>query len=1068
MLREWPAFHALAKAFAEGEVCLRVAGLTGAAPAMAVGELLQTQPRPALILVPSLVEAHRWAQDLRFFGAPAVEFAEREPRLWRGGHQRETDAERALICRRLLAGEPLAVVTTPAGLDVALPAPGEFGADTLRLSTGDRLDRELLLEALERAGYERADTVVEVGQWSVRGGIVDIFAPTHPSPARLEFFGDDVESIRLFDPTSQRSQQVLDELVVLPIDTSRAEARGAESATLLDYLPPAAPVVVTAASVLEERPEDAPERRPLAERLAGRQRVELELLAGATGPAGITLDTQSVAKYSGKFVQLAEELAAWRREGFRVRLAASDAHQAEHLRQILREHGVEAVVAPALDGPEGLAVVVGDCSAGFVLPPLGLVLLTESEVFGARRRTLRRPKYQRGSPIGAFTDLAVGDLVVHEDHGIGRYLGLRTMSVGDRAGDFLLLEYAEANQLYLPVERLDLISKYLGGDAGAARLDRLGGASWQRVKESVRAALREMAEELLKLYARRSVAEGKAFSADVPWQREFEAAFRFEETPDQLRAILDTKRDMESGRPMDRLVAGDVGYGKTEVALRAAFKAVADGTQVAVLVPTTVLAQQHYATFADRFAAFPAKVELLSRFRSTAEQKAVVEGLKTGAVDVVIGTHRLLSKDVAFKNLGLLVVDEEHRFGVAHKERLKQFRASVDVLAMTATPIPRTLYMSLSGVRDMSVIETAPLDRLPVETVIRRFSKTVIKEAVERELARGGQVFFVHNRIQSLPSMARLVQELVPDARVVVGHGQMRERELESTMVKFVSGQADVLVSTAIIESGLDIPASNTIVVNRADRFGLAQLYQLRGRVGRERQQAYCYLLVPADGRVDEQAQRRLHVLQELTELGSGFKLALRDLEIRGAGNLLGAEQHGHIAAVGFDLYSKLLAEAVRELQGEPAADTVEPVVSVKAEGFLPDDYVPEVNQRLALYKRLAGARSEAEVADLGAELADRFGPLPEPAEQLLDIVRVRVAARDIGAERVEAGAGRALVTFAPSTPLDPERLVRAIQKSRGRLAMKREFSLEAAIDTGPWPVVRDSLLRLLGELATS
>jgi len=1068
MLSEWPAFQTVAKAFAEGEVCVRVGGLAGSARALAIAELLQAHPRPALVLVPALVEAHQWVQDLEFFGAPAVEFLEREPRLWRGGRQREADAERALVCRRLLTGEPLAVVTTPAGLDTPLPAPGEFGAGTLRLSTGDSLDRELLLEALESAGYERAETVVEVGQWSVRGGIVDVFSPGHAFPARVELFGDEIESIRLFDPTSQRSQQAIDELLVVPLDTATAEARGAAAATLLDYLPASAPVVLAAASVLDERPEEAPERPPLAERLAGRPRVELELLPGAAGEPGIVLDTHSVERYSGKFGRLTEDLASWRREGFRIALVAADGGQAEHLRQILREHGVEAAAAASLDAVEGVGVVVGECSSGFSIPALGLIVLTEHEVFGGRRRSLKRPKYERGSPITAFTDLAVGDLVVHEDHGIGRYLGLRTMQVGDRTGDFLLLEYAEGNQLYLPVERLDLISKYLGGDAGAARLDRLGGASWQRVKESVRAALREMAEGLLELYARRAVAEGHAFSADVPWQREFEAAFRFEETPDQLRAITEVKGDMESPRPMDRLVAGDVGYGKTEVALRAAFKAVADGMQVAVLVPTTVLAQQHYATFADRFAPFPARVELLSRFRSPAEQKAVVEGLKSGAVDVVIGTHRLLSEDVSFKNLGLLVIDEEHRFGVAHKERLKQFRASVDVLALTATPIPRTLYMSLSGVRDMSVIETPPLERLPVETMIRRFSKAVIREAIERELRRGGQVFFVHNRVQSLPSMARLVQELVPDARIVVGHGQMRERELEAAMVKFVSGQADVLVSTAIIESGLDIPASNTIVVNRADRFGLAQLYQLRGRVGRERQQAYCYLLVPADGRVDEQAQRRLRVLQELTELGSGFKLALRDLEIRGAGNLLGAQQHGHIAAVGFDLYTKLLAEAVRELKGEPAAATVEPVISVKAEGFLPDDYVPEVNQRLALYKRLAGARDDAEVADLGAELADRFGPLPEPAEQLLDIVRIRVAARAIGAERVEAGDGRALLTFAPSTPLDPGRLVAAIARSRGRLAMKREFALEAAIDRGPWPVVRDSLLRLLGDLAAA
>src|SRR5918996_959861 len=706
-----------------------------------------------------------------------------------------------------LAGpaRPIVVVATPAGLDTALPAPADFSARTLRIGVGDRLERELLLEAFESAGYERADTVVEVGQWSVRGGIVDVFVPSHPSPARLEFFGDDVESIRRFDPSTQRSTDALDELLVLPLGGPADDAPG--GARLLDYVPATAPMILDAPALLDETSGEARGRRPLAEVLGGRPRLELELVAGTA--AEHVLDTQDVPRFTGHFAALTEALGRWRAEGFTVRLVAADEHQAEHLRQILRDHAVEAPIAAGLDAPEPLAIVVGEISGGIAISAMGLVLLTEAEIFGARRRTLRRPKYQRGAALTAFTDLEVGDLVVHEDHGIGRYQGLRTMAVGDRDGDFLLLEYAEGGRLYVPVERLDLVSKYLGGDAGTARLDRMGGASWQRVKESVRAALREMAEGLLKLYAQRAVAEGHPFAGDTPWQREFEAAFRFEETPDQLRAIEEVKRDMQAGRPMDRLVAGDVGYGKTEVALRAAFKAVADGYQVAVLVPTTVLAQQHWSTFTDRFA-----------------------------------------------------------------------------------PIPRTLYMSLSGVRDMSVIETPPLDRLPIETVVRRFSKAVIKEALERELERGGQVFFVHNRVQSLPSMARFIQELVPEARVIMGHGQMKERELEAAMVKFVSGQADILVSTAIVESGLDIPASNTIIINRADRFGLAQLYQLRGRVGRERLQAYCYLLVPADGRVDEQAQRRLRALQELTELGSGFKLALRDLEIRGAGNLLGAAEH--------------------------------------------------------------------------------------------------------------------------------------------------------------------------------
>jgi transcription-repair coupling factor (superfamily II helicase) len=1067
-LEDWAPYRALAGAWTAGVLRLRASGLWGSARALVVEALLRDDPRPCLLLVSSLADAQRWAGDLRFFGGRAVEFPPPEPRFWRGGRQRETDAARALVCHRLLAGEPLAVVTTPAALTHPLSAPTAFRAAAVRLSVGDSLDRDLLLEALGQAGYERADTVVEVGQYGARGGIVDVFGPADRRPVRVEFLGDDIESIRLFDPTSQRSTDALEEVTVLPL------AGGEASATLLAYLPPAAPIVLDQPELLDAPPDDAPAALPLVGLLADRQRLELPLLAagpaegrGAPAADGLTIevDTRSVARFDGQFRQLAAELTRWIAEGTRVRLVASDPPQADRLRGILREHLLEATPVDRLWGPERLGIVVGECSGGFAVPALAFVLLTDEELFGARRRPLRRPRYERGAALTAFTDLGLGDLVVHEDHGIGRYLGLRTLSVGDREADFLLLEYAEGGQLYLPVERLDLVSKYLGADASQARLDRLGSATWQRVKESVRASLRVMAEELLRLYAQRAVVGGHTFAADSPWQREFEAAFRFEETPDQLRAIEEVKADMEAERPMDRLVAGDVGYGKTEVALRAVFKAVADGAQAAVLVPTTVLAQQHWATFSDRFDPFPARVELLSRFRSPREQKAIVEGLRQGRVDVVIGTHRLLSKDVAFKNLGLLVVDEEHRFGVAAKERIKQLRASVDVLSLTATPIPRTLYMSLSGVRDLSVIETPPLERLPVETHICRFSREVIREALGRELRRGGQVFFVHNRVQSLPSMVRFIQQMAPEARVVMAHGQMRERELEAVMVKFMTGQADVLVSTAIVESGLDIPASNTIVINRADRFGLAQLYQLRGRVGRERQQAYAYLLIPADGRVDEQAGRRLRVLQELTELGSGFKLALRDLEIRGAGNLLGPDQHGHLAAVGYDLYTKLLEEAVRNLRGETAEARVDPVVSVDVEAYLPEAYVPEVTQRLALYRRLTDAASPADLADFRSELADRFGPPPPAVEQLLEVVALRVTARPLGIDRLEARAGKALIKFAPTTSVSPERLVRMIQQSRGRLRMSREFALEAILPAGGWPVTRDALRELLGQL---
>ncbi len=1067
ILSSWAALGELSAGLAQGVPRLEAQGLWGSSSALVVAALIGDSGRPALYVSPGTAERHRAAEDLRFFWktlkpatARVLEFPPAEPAGWRGRH-RDHAAERALVCHALAGAGPVVVVATPAALGASVLAPDVFRERTFTLAVGASMDREELLQRLETAGYERVDTVVEVGQWSLRGGIVDIFAPTHERPVRAEFFGDEVESLRLFDPTTQRSIEALQEMTVLPLAGADADH------TIQAWLPRETLVVLDDPTLLEAPPEDAPSAVPLARSLGDFQRLELPLLQrGASHVPRVAMGTRSVGGFQGRFKDLAPSIRSWRAEGFAVRLVVDDEAQAERCRGILGEHDLEPWPGASLWSGEGLGIITGDCAAGFQLPALGLVLLAEEDIFGARRRRLRRPVFQRGAAIATFTDLNPGDLVVHEAHGIGRYHGLRTMSVDGRDADFLLLEYAEGGRLYLPVERLDLISKYMGAPSVAARLDRMGGGAWQRVKESVRAAVRQMAEQLLRLYASRQVAERRMFSPDTPWQREFEAAFRFEETPDQLRAIDDAKRDMESPRPMDRLVAGDVGYGKTEIALRAAFKAVADGRQVAVLVPTTVLAQQHFHTFSDRFAPFPARVELLSRFRSPKEQKAVVEGLKTGAVDVVIGTHRLLSKDVAFRDLGLLVVDEEHRFGVTHKERIKQLRTSVDVLTLTATPIPRTLYMSLAGARDLSVIETPPLDRLPVETIVAGFNRSVIKEAIDRELGRGGQVFFVHDRVQSLPSMTTFVRELCPEARVVMGHGQMGERELEAVMVKFVDGEADVLVSTSIVESGLDIPASNTIIINHADRFGLAQLYQLRGRVGRERQQAYAYLLVPAAGSLDETAQRRLRVIEEMTELGAGFQLAMRDLEIRGAGNLLGAEQHGHIAAVGFDLYTKLLAEAVRELKGEPPQASVDPVLTVGVEALLPDAYVPEVSQRLAIYQRLTELEGDDEIAAMGAELADRFGPPPPAVLALLDVVGLRAFGRRLGVERLEAGGGRALVTFAPSTPVAPERILAVIGRGGSGVMMRKEFTLEAVIPAGPWPAVRDALRALLESLA--
>jgi transcription-repair coupling factor (superfamily II helicase) len=1069
VLTRWAALEDLLAALARGGSCVEATGLWGGARGLALAAIVLATRRPILALAVSPAERNALSRDAQFFldalggreaGAAILEFPSADAASARSGRHREADAERAQTCRSLLDEQPVVVVASPSALGLPVLAPAEFVDRLGALAVGQTREREALVSLLQAAGYEREESVVEVGQWSLRGGIVDIYSPAHTRPVRVEFAGDEVESLRLFDPTTQRSEGAIDTLEILPLP-----GKGIEPATLADYLPARTLVALGDPRAAEAPPDDAPAAGPLAQLLAGLQVLEMPLV-GRRGEA-VDLGTRSVGGVRGQWKALASDIHRWREEGFTVRLVADDERQADRVRQMLQDHELPAWPGASLWSTEGIGVLVGSCSTGFVLPALGLVVLTEEEVFGAQRRRLKRPRYERGAALAAFTDLRPNDLVVHEDHGIARYHGLRTLRTDGRDADFLLLEYGEGGRLYVPVERLDLISKYLGAPEGAARLDRLGGSSWLRVKESVRAALREMAEQLLKLYATRSVAERPSFTSDAPWQQEFDAAFRFEETPDQLRAIADVASDMTGGRPMDRLVAGDVGYGKTEVALRAAFTAVAGGRQVAVLVPTTVLAQQHWNTFSERFGPFPVRVELLSRFRTPKEQKAVIEGLARGTVDVVVGTHRLLAKDVTVKNLGLLVIDEEHRFGVAQKEKIKQLRASVDVLTLTATPIPRTLYMAMSGVRDLSLIETAPLDRLPVETVVAPFGRELIREAIERELARGGQVFFVHNRVQSLASMTAFVRSLVPAARIAMAHGQMGERELEAVMVKFVDGQIDVLVSTAIIESGLDIPASNTIIVNRADRFGLAQLYQLRGRVGRERQQAYAYLLVPADGRLDETAQRRLRVIEEMTELGAGFRLAMRDLEIRGAGNLLGAAQHGHIAAVGFDLYSKLLAEAVRELKGEAGAPEVEPVISLGVEAFLPESYVSEVNQRLAFYKRLAETSSEAELADIRGELVDRYGPLPPAVEALLDVVALRAQAQRLRVERLEAGSGRLLVTFAPSTTVTPERLLAVIAKSRGGVVLKREYAIEARLPAGGgWPAVRDAVRTLLGALA--
>jgi transcription-repair coupling factor (superfamily II helicase) len=788
--------------------------------------------------------------------------------------------------------------------------------------------------------------------------------------------------------------------------------------------------------------------------LGSRPRIDLHPFGPVPGTEGaLAFDTAEIPSYQSRFGPLLRDLGLWRREGRAITLVARGRAQAERLAEVLHQHDLGASLSEQPPAAGRIQIREGGLSAGFHFAPLKQTYLTEAEIFGPRRAVpVRRTKIREARPFAGFEDVKPGEVVVHVDHGMGRFHGLRRLTTGEVEGDYLLLEYAGGDKLYVPVDKLHLVQRYIGADGAAAApaLDRLGSTAWARAKERVRASVREMAGELLRLYAARQVAPGHAFAPDTPWQREFEAAFPFDETRDQVTAIEAVKADMERPQPMDRLICGDVGYGKTEVAMRAAFKAVMDGKQVAVLVPTTVLALQHFQSFSDRFAPFPIVVQMLSRFRTRGEQQKILRGLRDGTVDVVIGTHRLLQKDVRFHDLGLLVVDEEQRFGVAAKERLKQFRTEVDVVTLTATPIPRTLHMAMLGVRDISTIETPPEDRLSIRTTVTRFDAEVIRRAIEEEIGRGGQVFFVHNRVESIHGVARLLKRLLPHVKIAVAHGQMTEEALERVMCDFYAKRYQLLCSTAIVESGLDIPTANTIIINRADRFGLAQLYQLRGRVGRDRFRAHAYLLIPREEALTESARKRLQVIAELTELGSGFKIAARDLEIRGAGNLLGHEQHGQINAVGFDLYCQLIQETVRELKGAEQEEIVDPVLRLPIAASIPETYVADAAVRLSLYRRLSAVASAAEREEFAAELQDRFGPLPSPVEHLLDVVRLKAAARSLRIKEIDARREVVRIAFGGAPPVLPERVIALLRAMGGALRYVPENALELSCEGAP------------------
>ncbi len=1094
---------------------VRLHGLHGAARALLLAACHVGTGRPLLVLTRTDEVAAALAGDLEFFLSGKVALLpEREA-------DQEARANRVQALYRIQTGEAGVLVASVAAALPRTIAPSDLARATLSLYPQRLVSRDDLTRVLSAAGYRPVGQVTEPGEFAVRGGIVDCFPPQASHPVRIELLGDEIHSLRRFDPESQRSLGLESAVTVLPLaevpmaddavtragERLRAAARRqrvavppallqalaerrpipdwdaylpyflADLATIHAYLPPDAVIVwdeplalaERATAVLEEEAREGAKESDLAplfppfqerwiaweefrEAASSKPGIVLESFAPPHAPdAGPTLHVPatSIEGYQGRIPAFLEDVSAWRRKGERITLVARSEAQGKRLQEILRDHDLGARLTRDLPEPGGIALWTGNLSAGFRIEPLRLTLVTEAEIFGTRALPRRRARPKEALAFTSFEDLKEGDYVVHVEHGIARYQGLQQLTAGGEEGDFLLLQYAGNDKLYVPVSKLHLVQRYVGGEGSGPALDRLGGASWARAKERVRASVRELAGELLRLYAARQVVPGHVSPPDGPWQKEFEAAFPYEETPDQLQAIRDVKRDLETPRPMDRLVCGDVGYGKTEVALRAAFKVVMDGKQVAVLVPTTVLALQHYQTFSARFANFPVRVEMLSRFRPPAEQQPVLRGLADGSVDIVIGTHRLLQKDLRFQALGLLVVDEEQRFGVAAKEALKQLRKEVDALTLTATPIPRTLHMAMLGVRDISTIATPPEERLAIRTYVTPYDPQVITEAIQRELARGGQVFFVHNRVESIHGVARQLRRQVPEARLSVAHGQMSEATLEKIMVDFYLRKVDVLLCTTIIEAGLDVPSANTIIIDRADTLGLAQLYQLRGRVGRDRHRAYAYLLVPADGGMTEVARRRLQVITELTELGSGFKIASRDLEIRGAGNLLGAEQSGHIAAVGYDLYTQLIQETIRELKGEPLEVAVEPVIRLRADGFIPEGYVPDPTLRLNLYKRLLAVRDAEGLRDFAEELTDRFGPVPAEVRWLITVLELKLQARALRVREIDARREAIRVSFAPDPPVRPETILALLRSERGRLRYLPGDVLECRIPPG-------------------
>ncbi len=1067
------SFHSLVNLIYQKNQSVEIIGLHDADKAYLISKLYATEKRPILMIAPSEKAAEAYIRNLDFFMKHKMIclFPCSEPTVLNFlTSYHEASAQRIRTLYEITTEASPIIVSCAKALCKKVIPKQELIAYAELILEGEEIHRESLLEKLTLGGYTHTAIVEAPGDFCIRGGILDIFSPLYPDPIRIEFFGDTAESLRFFSAATQRKLKNIREAVILPVKDQIGSA-----GTLFDYLPDQALIIMDNPGESESslEPEQWTELKQAAEQ---KQTVSFKTISVSETPAlhlsvqdnsTISLEIRTYPDKEARLSPLADWIRDKQTSGFTPVMVCSTSVQAERTAALLKLYGIQSVLSESFSdirlGKNVFHICKGQLCSGFVWADESLAIITEDEVFGKKQHRKKQPVSQDRikAELLSLEDLKTGDLIVHSEHGIGRYQGLEKISIEGIVNDFLLIVYRDEDKLYVPVDRMSMVQKYMGVDESLPMLDKMGGKTWGKVREKVKKSVEKIAGELLKLYAERKIVTGHAFSAPDNYFRDFEAGFPYEETEDQLKTIEAVLDDMRSETPMDRLVCGDVGYGKTEIALRAAFIAVSDSKQAAVLVPTTILAEQHFETFSSRFHGYPVKIACLNRFRSSKEQKEIIKGLETGNIDIVIGTHRLLQKDVNFKDLGLIVIDEEHRFGVKHKEKLKKLRSSVDVLALTATPIPRTLHLSLSGIRDISLITTPPEDRKAIITYICQFNKALISDAIRKELARKGQIFFVHNNIRTIGHVAMMLQNLVPELRMDIAHGQLGEDELEKVMHRFVRHEIDLLLCTTIIESGLDIPAANTMMINRADRFGLAQIYQLRGRVGRGDEQAYSYLFIPNENALTKDAQKRLKVLMEHSDLGAGFQIAMNDLKIRGGGTILGASQSGHIAAVGYDMFLQLMENAIAEYKGEEVRTSLEPEINMQMSALIPESYIPDIDQRLGAYRRLTKMTDLKEISDFKDELTDRFGDLPEEAVNLLMKIMLRVMCIKAGVKRLDLVGQQLSLRFSDAHQKNPMGIVKMVTEN----PTKFEFSPDQVLKTRVLKTNSKALVEIKGIL---